>query len=246
MGHSTTSAQLAALTDSSLHRADDDIIKIAVDDGEAFVHKHLLCERSQILKDEVEAAKEDPEDGWKYLVSWPDAYLCETGLRTYVWFLYGQPLFFEGEFTDKHLLRAEYRRILTVHDFATSKEDWEAADACMDVMRTIVTKYGKQLEHPFDGGQCTEMEFDSPRGRFLLDYVVHGDSGRTLEKWVAVFEHKDSDLEDVAGDFEEALAEKLVDEAKRKRAKQDPPDYMERCRYHLHVEKDLPCDLSKQ
>jgi len=47
------------------------------------------------------------------------------------------------------------------------------------------------------------------------------------------------------GSLEEALSEKFSEEAQSKEDGIGEPDLMERCRYHLHVEKGLPCYLDK-
>lgn len=71
-----------------------------------------------------------------------------------------------------------------------------------------------------------------------MDYTVY--RSFNIRKWIDAYE-----LCDGGKHLEEALSKKFAEAARRKRAGIGGPDLMERCRYHLHVKKGLPCYLDK-
>jgi len=118
------------------------------------------------------------------------------------------------------------------------REDFDAADACVDGMREILQGWRGDLTSPFDHLQVFRTDFERPCERIVVDYMMHRSCN--IKQWI--------DAYDICGDpgsLQDALSKKFTKEAQRKKDKIGEPDLMERCRYHLRVKKGLPCYLDK-
>lgn len=117
----------------------DEIIKIVSDDGEdtdLHAHKHLLRERSGLLKADFEEAI----DG---CLVWG---LDVTSASQYLGSLYGQPTWVQTPGSD---IDKAWSRLDDILCFSTQYEDFDAADACLDVMRELLEHWHSNFNGPF-------------------------------------------------------------------------------------------------
>ena len=128
-----------------------------------------------------------------------------------------------------------------IRSFGTRYDDFDAADACLDGMRDILQNWRNELGDPFALLEFTDLEFEEPCGRLIVDYMVHRSCD--IKQWIDASEKWECYMG--PGSLEEALSEKFSEEAQSKEDGIGEPDLMVRCRYHLHVEKGLPCYLDK-
>lgn len=199
------------------------------EEEELRVHKHLLRERSELLKADVDNVK----GGY---LNWGQTGLCLHVASRYVNILYGQPMW---TYTSGDDIYNEWHALNELYQFSTGKADFDAADACVDGMRDILQEWREGLDDdPFDPNFPADLDFEAPDGRLIVDYMVH--KSCDIRKWIDAYEGCEGDH-----GLEEALSKKFAEEAQRKKDKIKQPDLMERCRYHLHVEKGLPCYLDK-
>lgn len=207
------------------------------------MHKHLFCDRSQVLKDEYELSvklnKSKPTT-----VSWDDHFLGKDMLEAYAGFLYGQPLCPSIASHDEIGTYPYHWDLVALYELMVLKEDFDAADAALDILRSMIHDIGDELDDPFLVVTHDYLEFDEPRGRLLVDFMVQEGDGSRLRKWMKEFNGAHDPT--VEGDLDEAIARKFTEEAERKRAGKEPPDLMERCRYHWHVARNTPCYLDKR
>lgn len=113
-------------------------------------------------------------------------------------------------------------------------------------MRDMLENCRDALANPFQATRISNVDFDSPRGRLALDYMVH--KACDFKKWMDAYNYSDPKYDwkhNREEGLDQALSKKFAEEAKRKEAGLDEPDLMARCRYHLHVEKGLPCYFNK-
>jgi hypothetical protein len=97
------------------------------------VHKHLLRERSNPLRVDV-----DNSNGG-YL-NWGQTGLDLEAASRYVNFLYGQPMW---TYTSRDDIYNDWHALNELYQFSTGKEDFDAADACVDGMRDILQECAK-------------------------------------------------------------------------------------------------------
>lgn len=190
------------------------------------VHKHLLLERSKLLKDEVEAITEGYLDWTVYM------FLDLTAASKYLGFLYGNPMWVNTPGSD---IGEAWDSLEAIHSLSMEYEDFDAADACLDGMREVLEYRHGDFGCPFAYGQ---MDLNTPRGRLILDYMVY--RSFDIREWIDAYNSCQGEH-----NLEEALSKTFAEAAQRKKEKIGKPDLMERCRYHLHVEKGLPCYLDK-
>jgi hypothetical protein len=139
-------------------------------------------------------------------------------------------------------VKEEFYELAEIHGFSMDHEDFDAADACVDGMRDILQDWRDDLGHPFDPVDPVYHDFEAPDGRLIVNYMVH--TSCDIPEWIEAFE--EGNYLGEAGSLHDALAKKFAEEAQRRREEEViEPDLMERCRYHLHVEKGLPCYLDK-
>jgi hypothetical protein len=204
------------------------------EEEELYVHKHLLSERTRLFKADI-----DKTEG-KYL-DWAQFGLQLPAASRYVGFLYGQPIWTYAPEGD---IYSAWHELTELYQLSTGYEDFDTADACIDGMRDILQNWRDGLDDdPFDQAcpaqACpADLEFGAPDGRLIVDYMVHRPCD--IRKWIDAYGSCEGDH-----GLEEALSKKFAEEAQRKKDKIGEPDLMERCRYHLHVEKGLPCYLDK-
>jgi hypothetical protein len=193
------------------------------------VHKHLLSARSRLLNADIEETKGEYLDWARFGLELPVA-------SRYVGFLYGQPMW---AYTPEGDIYDEWHELNELYQFTTGKEDFDAADACIDGMRDIIQNWRDGLDDdPFDHARPAYLDFEAPDGRLIVDYMVHRSCD--IKKWIDAYGSSGGDH-----GLEAALSKKFAAEVQRKKSKIAEPNLMKRCRYHLHVEKGLPCYLDK-
>ena len=198
------------------------------EDDDLHVHKHLLSERSELFKADIDEI-EDGEYDW----AWSNLDL--QAASQYVGFLYGQPMWSYALGANINL---EWFTLNELYHFSTNRKDFDAADACIDGMREMLQGWRGNLTNPFGHLQLFRSDFEAPCGRILVDYMVHRPCD--IKQWIDSYEiHGDP------GSLQAALSKKFAEEAQRKKFKIGKPDLMQQCRYHLHVKKGLPCYLDK-
>lgn len=195
------------------------------------VHKHLLSGRSELFKADVEKI----EDGYW---DWAWFNLDMQAAFRYVSFLYGQPMW---AYAPGGNINEEWRELHELYNFSTYREDFDAADACIDGMREMLQSWRSDLTRPFEHLRTYRSDFGKPCGSLVVDYMVHRSCD--TKQWINHFE--ECDHMENPGSLQDALSRKFAEEAQRKKDKTTEPDLMERCRYHLHIEKGLPCYLDK-
>lgn len=125
------------------------------------VHKHLLGERSESLKADVDNTK----GGY---LDWAQFGLELQVASRYVNFLYGQPMW---AYSPGANIYSDWHALNELYQFSTSKGDFDAADACVDGMRDILQNWRDDLEDdPFDP---VDLDFEAPDGRLIADYMAH-------------------------------------------------------------------------
>lgn len=153
----------------------------------------------------------------------------------YIGFLYGQPMWIYS--ADEHVDSA-FVSLGEIHEMSMRYEDYDAADACLDGMRELLENHRDSMSVPFSLIDHW-MDFDVAYGRLLVDYMVHKEG--QFQKWLTA--HNRAPW--ASGDLHRALSKVFAEEAQRRDDRLEEPDLMARCRYHLHVEKGLPCYLDK-
>jgi hypothetical protein len=201
----------------------------------------LLSERSEKLKAEVEEAM----DKSTYLYFGIMTSTSATSM--YLSFLYGQPMWVcpsKGEVDSQYALQSaldQWCALTQVHQLGLHYEDYDAVDAALDCMRNLLERYIDTFRDPFQGDMSWDGKvFETSYGRLIADYMVYKPC--KLTEWVKAYSCSDwRDSEDI----DKALAKRSAEKSQRKADRTAEPDLMERCRYHRHVEKGLPCFLGK-
>jgi hypothetical protein len=210
------------------------------------VHAHLLRDRSDKLKKQVEAAVARSADvqGDRAYITFNALFINESAVRMYLRFLYGQPMWVsptmglpDEECPTGELADCDWQDLTQVHELGMYYEDFNAVDAVLDGMRNLLERCRDGLTEPFQRmGMWRPLL--APRGRLLLDYMVHRDC--KSKKWIEACGRYNP-----AQEIREELSSRFAQEARRHDDGAAEPDLMERCRYHLHVEKGTPCYLDK-
>lgn len=159
-------------------------------------------------------------------------YLDLTSASQYLSFLYGQPMLVHTSCND---IGDAWTMLDDIHTFSVICEDFDAVDACLDGMRELLEHRHSDFGCPF---AYVQMDPNTPCGRLILDYMVY--RSFDIRGWIDAYE-----LCVGHDNLEEALSKKFAEAAQRKKDNVGAPDLMERCRYHLHVGKGLPCYLDK-
>ena len=190
------------------------------------VHKHLLSGRSRLLDAELQ-----DESG---CLGIRELSLDLHTASHYVGFLYGQPMW---TYAPGVRVNRDWNSLNELYFFSTEYEDFDAADACIDGLREMLQGWHRDITTPFDSLPFIHLDFGEPCGRLIVDYMVHRSCD--IRTWITEYESSGGDHE-----LKEALSKKFAEEAQRKKDEIGEPD-LERCRYHLHVKKGLPCYLDK-
>jgi hypothetical protein len=128
-----------------------------------------------------------------------------------------------------------------VHQLGLYCEDYDAVDAALDCMRNLLERYVDTFKDPFQGDLNWDGEaFETSYGRLIADYMVYKPCKFT--EWMETYSRSDWAPGE---DIDKALAKRFAEKSQRKEDGIPQPDLMERCWYHLHVEKGLPCYLDK-
>jgi hypothetical protein len=202
------------------------------EEEEVSVHKSLLSERSKLLEKDVDNMAD------QYL-DWERFGLNLQAASQYVGFLYGQPMW---SYASGANFNDDWLALNEIHEFSVDYEDFDAADACVDGMRDDLQGWRNEMDHPFDDVNFAAVDFGAPCGRLIVDYMVHRSCD--VRRWINAYEDV-IEGDDGPADLEQALSKAFAEEVQRKKRKIGKPDLTERCRYHLHVEKGLPCYLDK-
>jgi len=196
-----------------------------------YIHEHLLSALSALLEVYIKMVKNER-------LNWIRTSLDLTAASRYLGFLYGNPMWAYAPGTD---INREWLELNEIYHFCTDVEDFAAADVCIDGMREILQDWRGDLTRPFDHLQFFQSDLGNSAGRLVVDYMVHRSCD--IKQWIDAYEecgwleHPDS--------LQDTLSKKFAEEAQRMKDKISEPDLMDRCRYHLHVEKGLPCYLDK-
>lgn len=181
-------------------------------------------------------------------VDWKRLHLDPTALKRYVSCLYGQSMTTKLDYDDEKVVCETSDFSVQIHTLSVLKDDYDPADTSIDHIQAFIGSYSSCIEYPF---LCPtderKLDFNSPRGRLMVEFILYGDDGLNMKHWIDA--HDRTCSEEDAGALGEVLSKKLAEEAEGKRAGREQPeltDKSERCRYHLHKEKGLPCYLDKQ
>jgi hypothetical protein len=194
-------------------------------------HKHTLSERCESLNADVEKITDGCLSFDRLRISLPEA-------SQYLAFLSGQPMYVHELGSN---INSDWYALHEIQYFSEGYDDFDAQDECVDGMREILENWRAELTEPFDPLQFNRFDFGTPLGRLVVDYMVHRSCD--VKQWIDRYHVWD--YNDESSFLQEALSKKFAEEARRKKDKIGEPDLTERCRYHWHVTKDLPCCLDK-
>jgi hypothetical protein len=210
------------------------IIEIEIDGEESlYAHTHLLSERSEMLKAQVEESIETRSCRLYFSIM-----TCAQSTSMYLSYLYGQSMWVyppEGE-VDEQYACAEWYALTEVHELGMHHRDYDAIDAALDCMRNMLERFLDTFENPFGGEHRYDGKvFETGYGRLIADYMVYKPC--KFKEWIEQYHRSGWDAEE---DIDKALAKRFAEKSQRKVAGIAQPDLTERCRYHVHVGKGLP------
>jgi len=188
-----------------------------------YVHKHLLCERSIWLEDDVESDNS----------SWGSVYHASLsvplGHRARVlWsrWLYGQPMWAQKNCSDPDQDLEALAEIYTLCSDSDDKdEDLAGMNAALDGIREILVNDSHVPINPL-ATLLGHLEDGTMGWTMLLELLVYGrcaTEGRTRE-W----------LNEASDELEEDFVLAVSLEFAEKTTLDNPPDPMARCAYHIH------------
>lgn len=154
-------------------------------------------------------------------------------------FLYGQPMWDPITMQD---VDEDYEALVKVYMSEDNFLSEGAIDASIDAIRDLLIWKGSTL-HGLFAPLTFHPLVHSELARLLLDFLVYGDCGGHAKTWVENCASECSLVWPGSGSLEQELCGMLLGKAQDERAGRQPPDLMERCRYHVHGEK--PCYLDK-
>jgi hypothetical protein len=181
---------------------------------------------------------------------------CKLGLRLWSGFLCGQSMLVpQSERCEGPCGREgqrEYDAVLRVYDIAEMYDHVDAEDAALDATRDLLCHRGDLW---LSSEYLLPMPRDTMLNRIVMDFVVycgHGTNWTDLVDATASYPkdhpkcvprlvkenketHSPGQLLCISNDICQMLIPKETDAI----AGRPPPDLMERCRYHSHVEKGL-------
>ena len=198
------------------------------DEEDLHVHKHLLSGRSELFKADIDNLE---DEYW----NWAWFNLDLEAASRYLGFLYGQSMW---AYTPGANINNEWCTLNELYHFTMDREDFDAADACVDGIREMLEGWRGDLTQPFVHLQLFRTDFKKLCERIIVDYMVYRSCN--IKQWIDAYEGFGD-----PGSLQDALSKKFAEEAQRKKDRFGEPDLMERCRYHLHVKKGLPCYLDK-
>lgn len=229
------------------------MLRIHYDGGTIYIHRHLICERSQEWNSLVAAHEEVIDDSLSSLDSELFDMLSNKGAwELFGRFLYGGPMWTpsEGHSAPKDI-QDDFDNLVEIHYEISGDKmgDVDASDAAMDSIRELVMKESRALKGPFGEldqrmGRYTP---NSPPGKFLLDFMVYEPSNAAMANWYSAWSASPHGG-NLHGDLDDGLAERLSEKAEargRSGRAYKHPDLMERCRYHSHADFEQPCYLEK-
>lgn len=216
------------------------MLRIDCNGGIIYVHRHLLCGRSEEMKDAVEESEIVIDSSLSEINegSWHQHWLRKRGWELYIGFLYGHPIWTRSE---QHTVEEDLRQLADIWDDGRyNNMDRDAADAASDAIRELVVQHSKALSRPFnvleESGVC-DFDYDQV-AEFLVDFMVYGQSGRVFGKWYNAYVNEYGD-----GSLERRLGVRFLEKAVAKSERRDLPDLMERCKYHLNRDDPEQCYL---
>jgi hypothetical protein len=222
----------------------DEIIEIDLPDWEEGprVRATMMSQRSELLKAEVEKVMaRNPKPRVHRTLRFSKPYMNVGHALMYLNFIYGQPIWIRlsKRWSGEPDIDEDWRDLVGAYELSMHYKDYDAADAALDGMRNLLEQCRDTLKDPF-GDWWREGDFELPYGRLILDYMVHK-ACSNFREWREVHEHHIFAEDDIVNE----LSKRFAEESQRKADGTAEPDLMERCRYHLHVEKGTPCYLNK-
>jgi hypothetical protein len=220
------------------------MLRIDCDEGSIYVHRHLLCGRSDDMTDSIENSEVVIDSSLSKIKRESGRWLGNMDKRAwelYIGFLYGQPIWTRNE---QFTIDQEFEQLVEMwEDGWWSSFDLDAADAAMDAIRELVMQHIEGLSRPFNALRkldFADFEEDAPV-KFLADFMVYGQSGRVFSKWYDAYVNDYKD-----GCLDAELGVRFSEKAAAMSERRDLPNLMERCRYHSHRDDpDRCCYLDK-
>jgi hypothetical protein len=186
----------------------------------------------------------------------------ERGLQLWAGFLYGQSMSIVPSEWYKDAtgpqVASEYDALLRVREIALTYHHDDAEDAALDTIRDL-------LYHRDDmcigGDVLAPTPHASPLDRMLIDFAVYREQGKAWTEFIdgrlgpidcpnpalrPLFEaNREQQPLDELLRITNALCKMFIRKEADATVGSPLPDLMERCRYHTHGEKGLPCYLDK-
>lgn len=223
----------------------DEMLRFDCDGGSIYVHRQLVCDRSEGMNEATKQSEEVIESTLSKINegSWYDHWLSKRGWELYIGFLYGHPIWTRSK---HYSIEEDFKHLADICDHGRSSDtDQDAADAAMDAIRDLVLQHGDALSRPFNILEKMEIcDFECEEHsavRLLADFMVYGQSGYVFGKWYDAYmtDYKD-------GCLDAELGVRFTEKAIAKSRKGDLPNLLERCKYHLHRNyPDQCCYLEK-
>lgn len=208
----------------------DRLLRIDCEGGSIYVHKHLLCERSERMERVIEELEEEIDSGLSsiHTQSWGGWMTDKRLWELYIGYLYGHPLWIRSQ---QHSIEEDFKQLALLRDdVLTESYDDAVPDVAMDAIRELVTQHGEALSRPFNFlAESTMNDESNALYQFLLDFMVYGQSGRVFGKWYAAYVKSGH-----SASFDRHLADRFSEKADAESEGRDLPDIMEQCRYHYH------------
>lgn len=197
--------------------------------GSVYVHRHLVSERSQEWREQLRDNERDIDAGLSVMdtTTWKNTEGGKRRWELYISHVYGGPIW---ERSEEHSLEDDFLQLAIIwDDYKYNDQDPDASDAAMDAMCEIVIQNADALQNPRELliEADTFAEGDYPL-ELILDFLVYGRSEKVFGKWYHAFNCHKSSL------IDQEFSERFAERAALGRNRQDMPDLMERCRYHLH------------
>lgn len=205
------------------------MLRIDCAEGSVYVHRHLVSERSQEWQEQLGTCERENDAGLSVMNTkdWKNPEGSKRRWELYISHVYGGPIW---ERSEEHSLEDDFLQLAIIwDDYKYNDQDPDASDAAMDAMCEIITQNADALRDPFK----LMREADTFEGsdyplELVLDFMVYGRSEKVFGKWYHAFDRLKNSFVD------QELSHKFAEKAGLKRQREDMPDLLERCRYHLH------------
>jgi hypothetical protein len=172
----------------NFERVTDRLIRFDCEGTSIYVHRQLLCDRPDEMKEYIEDCEEviDPSLSKIDHESWERRWYSKRGWELYIGSVYGHPIWTRSE---QHSIEDDFEQLALIYEEGKLGTDPESSDATIDAIRDLVMHGSEALSRPFKilAGWGILDEGDTPQD-VLMDFMVYGKSISVFGKWYHTFD----------------------------------------------------------